>query len=252
MIALTRAVPPTIVACELTHLSREPIDVMRAMAQHRRYEHALATLGCRVVRVPAAPELPDSVFVEDIAVVLPGIAIMANPGAPSRRAEIASIEQTLRAYRPLARIEAPGTLDGGDVLRIGRRLLVGRSTRTNADGIRQLREIVAPLGHAVESIGFEGCLHLKTAATPIADDTVLVNPAWVDATAFRGCTAIEVDPDEPFAANALRVGDSVIHPATCPLTRRRLEMRGIAVVTVDIDELARAEAGVTCCCILLD
>jgi dimethylargininase len=252
MIALTRAVPPAIVACELTHLSREPIDVTRATAQHRRYEQELATLGCTIVRVPAAPELPDSVFVEDIAVVLPGIAIMANPGAASRRPEIAAIAQSLRAYRPLAHIEAPGTLDGGDVLRIGRRLLVGRSSRTNADGIRQLHDIAVPLGYTVEPIGFEGCLHLKTAATPIADDTVLVNPAWVDAAAFRGCTAIEVDPDEPFAANALRVRNSVIYPAAYPLTRRRLERRGLNVVAVDVDELARAEAGVTCCCILME
>jgi dimethylargininase len=250
LLALTRAVPPSIVRCELTHRARVPIDPARAAAQHRRSEETLATLGCTVQRLPGTPDLPDSVFVEDTAVVLPEIAVLARPGARARRPEVPSVEEALRRYRPLARIEPPGTLDGGDVLRLGSTLFVGRSGRTDAEGIRQLQARVAPFGYTVEAVEMRGCLHLKTAATAVADGVVLVNPAWLPGRGFRGVERIEVHPDEPLAANALRVGDGVIHPAACRRTRERLEARGIAVHPVDADELEKAEAGVTCCSIV--
>jgi dimethylargininase len=251
LLALTRAVPPCIVRCELTHLARAPIDVERAAAQHGAYEQALSRLGCTVTRLPDEPDYPDSVFVEDTAVVLDAIAVLARPGAESRRGETDSVAATLRSYRPLACIRAPGTLDGGDVLRVARRVYVGLSGRTNADGVRQLADLLAPHGYRVDGIDVGGCLHLKSAVTAVADDVLLVNPRWVDVSRFRDFRRIEVHPEEPAAANALRVGETVVCAAAAPRTRERLERAGFAVESVDVSELAKAEAGVTCCSLIL-
>src|SRR5450759_3872284 len=132
-LALTRSVPASIGNCELTHLSREPIDYARAVAQHAQYEAALRRLGCRVQRLPDAPDLPDSVFVEDTAVVFDDMAVIARPGAASRRAEVEALIAALGPHRRLACIEAPGTLDGGDVLVTPDRVFVGMSGRTNTE-----------------------------------------------------------------------------------------------------------------------
>jgi dimethylargininase len=251
MIAFTRGVSASIARCELTHLPHQPIDVERARAQHAAYERTLADLGCRVVRLPEAPDLPDAVFVEDAAVVLDELAVIARPGAASRRAETAAVAAALRAHRPLRVIEPPGTLDGGDVLALGRTLFAGRSGRSNAEGIEQLRRHVAPCGYAVETVETHGCLHLKSAVTAVAPGTLLVQPAWADPGALPGWDVIEVDRAEPFAANALLVREVVLHPAAFPCTRARLEARGIRVRAVDVSELAKAEGGVTCCSLLV-
>ena len=251
LLALTRAVPPAIVRCELTHLAREPIDVARAAAQHERYEEALARLGCTVQHLPEEPELPDSVFVEDTAVVLDEVAVVARPGAASRRPEVASVAPALACHRRLVCIEAPATLDGGDVLRVGRDVYVGLSGRTNADGVRQLSDLLAPHGYRVAGVPVGGCLHLKSAVTAVDDDTVLLNPDWVDASWFLRAKRIEVHPGEPFAANALRVGDALLYPAHAPRTRARLGAAGFRVESVDVSELAKAEAGATCCSLIV-
>jgi len=250
-LAITRAVSPALARCELTHLSREPIDVGRAAAQHAEYERALEALGIEVGRLAADPGLPDSVFVEDTCVVVDELAIITRPGAESRRPETAAVAEAVARHRALRHIEPPGTLDGGDVLRIGRTLFVGRSLRTNDEGIEQLRRILDPLGYQVHAVALHGCLHLKSAVTQVGPRTILVNPAWIDMDAFAGYEQIEVDPAEPFAANALLVGDRVIHPAGYARTRARLESRGVGVVSVDVSELAKAEGGVTCCSLLL-
>jgi dimethylargininase len=253
IVALTRPVSASIGRCELTHLEREPIDVARAEAQHRAYEEALRELGCTVVRLPAEPDLPDAVFVEDAAIVLDEVAVLTRPGAASRRAEVASVAAGLGPYRPLVRLEAPATLDGGDVLRVGRTLYVGRSARTSAAGAEQLAARVAPHGYGVVAVPLEGCLHLKSAATLVAPGVLLVQPAWVAADAFDpALERVAVDPAEPFAANALRIGPHVVHPAAFPRTRERLEARGIAVRPVDLSELAKAEGAVTCCSLVLE
>jgi dimethylargininase len=249
LIALTRPVPPSLVECELTHLAREPIDVALATVQHRAYENLLASLGYCIRHLPGEPEMPDSVFVEDTAVVVDELAVITRPGAASRRAETFSVAQTLRTYRELAFIEEPGTLDGGDVLRIGKRLFVGRSARTNDDGIAQLRAHLAPHGYTVAAKELRDCLHLKTAVTAVSDSIVLINPAWVDFPAFE---QIEVDASEPFAANALLTARGVVMPSAFPRTIERVRKRGIKVDTVDASELAKAEGGVTCCSLLLN
>jgi dimethylargininase len=251
MIAFTREVSPSIGRCELTHVERTTIDIARAREQHRAFEQALRDLGCDVRRLPDAPDLPDAVFVQDTAVVVDEIAVIARPGAESRRPEVASVAAALAAHRSLQAIEPPGTLDGGDVICVGRRVFVGQSSRTNTDGIRQLDDYLQPFGYAVHRVLTKGCLHLQSAATPVANGLWLVNRQWVDPAVFEPIQVIDIDPAEPFAANALRIGDVVVYPAEFPRTKSRLEANGVRVVTVALSELAKAEGGVTCCCILV-
>jgi dimethylargininase len=224
-----------------------PVDLARARAQHRAYEEALARAGCRVESLPPLDDLPDAVFVEDAAVVLDEIAIVTRPGATSRRPETAEIAPVLSRYRRVTFIQPPGTLDGGDVLRLGRRIFVGRSGRSNESGIAQLRAVAWPYGYTVTAVPVSGCLHLKSAITEAAPGVVLVNPAWVDASAFGDVSALEVDPGEPYAANGLLVGRRLIYPESFPRTRARLQGAGIVIEPVDVSELQKAEGAVTCC-----
>jgi dimethylargininase len=257
LLALTRAVPPSIGRCELTHLQREPIDYARAVAQHARYEAALTDLGCRVERLPEAPDLPDSVFVEDAAVIFDDLAILMRPGAVSRRPEVEAMAAALAPHRPLAFIEAPGTMDGGDVLVTPGKVFVGISGRTNEEGVRQLRALVDAHGFDVLAVPVTGCLHLKSAVTSASippsggRGALLINPDWVDPAYFGGFELIDVDPSEPAAANVLRVGDCVICAEEHPKTRERLSVRGFVTRSVPAGELAKAEGGVTCCSVLL-
>lgn len=249
--AFTRPVTAAIARCELTHLERREIDLDVARAQHRIYERTLEDAGCVVQRIDAEPEWPDAVFIEDTAVVFDEIAVIARPGAGSRRAETDGVERALTAYRGVKRIEAPGTLDGGDVLCVGRHLFVGCSRRTNGAAIEQLRQMLQRFGYEVRPVAVSGCLHIKSAVTAVADDTLLVNRAWIPDATLDGFDLIDVDPDEPFAANALRIGDRLIHAAAFPRTRERLEQRGYDVTPVDLSELAKAEGAVTCCSLLI-
>jgi len=260
MIALTRPVSPTIDQCELTHRERVPIDPGRAAAQHADYEAALEVAGLRLVPVPAAPFMPDAVFVEDTAVVVDEVAVLARPGAESRRPEVEAVGPVLAAHRPIERIEAPGTLDGGDVLVVGRDVFVGLSQRTNRTGAAALRSILEPHGYAVRTVPVTGCLHLKSAVTALTDDTLLANSGWIDLGAFDGYRIVEVAPDEPWAANVLRLPDRLImasgHPATHERVRAALAdgtdgEGAVPVVETDVSEIAKAEGGVTCCSILL-
>ncbi len=250
-VVLTRAVSPRIVECELTHLAREPIALAVAESQHAAYERTLGALGHEVRRVAAAPDHPDSVFIEDTAVVLDDIAVITRPGAASRRGEVDAVAAALAPLRPLVRIVAPGTLDGGDVLVVGRRVLVGRTARTNDAGIAQLRSALAPHGCTVEAVAVTGCLHLKSAVTALDDGTVLCNPAWVDPDACAPLAVVPVDPAEPMAANVLRIGGALVYADAYPRTRARIEALGHRPVLVNVSELAKAEGAVTCCSLVL-
>ena len=249
-IAITREISDAFERCELTHLARQPIDLANARRQHDAYEKALVGAGCRVDRIPATDDMPDSVFVEDAAIVVDELAIVTRPGAESRRRETAAVAAALAPYRPLVTIEAPGAIDGGDVLRVGTRVFVGESARTNSAAIAQLIHHLAPLGYTVHAVKVEGCLHLKSAVSAITEDTLLFNPAWVHGDAFRPLTLVEVDPAEAYAANALLVGDDVIYPTAFPRTAARIRQRGGRVVQVDVSELAKAEGAVTCCSVI--
>jgi dimethylargininase len=251
LLAITREISPAIEQCELTHLERTTIDLARARAEHAEYEATLRQLGCEVKRLPTPDDLPDSVFIEDTAVVLDELAVITRPGAESRRPETVAVAEAVRSYRPVAAILAPGTLDGGDVVVIGRRLLVGVGYRSNEEGVKQLRALVGSQGYTVESVTFEGCLHLKSAVSYLGDDLVLDNPEWVDPQRFHPLRAIEIDPSEPFAANALRIRDALVYSSDHTRTRKRLEAAGLTIHPVPAGELAKAEGAVTCCSLVL-
>lgn len=253
LMAITREISAAFQTCELTHLERVPIDLDRARAQHAAYEWALVEAGCTVRRLDSGADMPDAVFVEDIALVLDEGAVICRPGVESRRAETPGVLEALARHgRPLQHIKAPGTLDGGDVLVVGRQVFVGASARTNGAGIDQLARILEPVGYAVRAVPVRGCLHLKSAATAIAPDTVLINRERVPADAFTGLSLLDIDPQEPDGANALAIADVVVYPTAFPRTRERLERRGLRVRPVDVDELLKAEGAVTCCSVIFE
>ena len=244
--AITRPVSSSINQCELSFHARQPIDVAKAIAQHKAYQDCLAQLGVRVVSLPAEPELPDAVFVEDPVVIVDEVAVISIMGAPSRRPEASSLVDTLSRYRPIKFLVEPATLDGGDVLRAGRFVFVGLSQRTNREAFSQLSDMLGGYGYHVQPVEVRGCLHLKSACSYIGSNTMLVNRSWIEAERLHAFELIDVPDEEPAAANALLVKDVVIIPASFPKTRALLEERGFRVETIDLSELQKAEAGVTC------
>jgi dimethylargininase len=250
VVALTRDVSSSLGYCELTHQSRVPIDVERARAQHAAYEQALTNMGCVVKRLAAGDGMADSVFIEDAAVVLDEVAVIARPGAESRRGEIQSVLLAVQPYRTLVRIEPPGTLDGGDVLVVGRSLFVGVTGRTNAEGVAQMREAAGRFGYDVRAVAIRGCLHLKSAVTAVDDETLLIQRDWAPPDAFRAFDLIHVHPLEPSAANIVRIGRRLLYAAAFPRTRDLLATRGFDATTIDVSEIAKAEGAVTCCSLI--
>lgn len=250
-VAITRAISSALAACELTYQPRVAIDLERARTQHATYEQALAAAGYRVERLGTDADMPDSVFVEDMAIVFDELAILTRPGADSRRREMPAIADALAAYRPLHEIQPPATVDGGDVLVAGRRVFVGRSTRTNDAAVNQMRGILGPHGYTVVQTEVRGCLHLKSAVTTLDDERLLVNPEWIDAAAFDGFTLVAVDPGEPPAANVLRLADRIIVSSAYPRTADRIAALGLRVERVEAGELAKAEGAVTCCSLIV-
>lgn len=244
--AIVREVSASINDCELSFHARQPIDVTRAIAQHKAYQDCLADLSVQIISLPAEPELPDAVFVEDPAIVLDEVAIISNMGAPSRRPEASSLADVLSRYRPLRFIAAPAILDGGDVLRVGHSIFVGLSRRTNREGIDQLRKLVEPYDYQVRAVEVRGCLHLKSACSYVGHDTVLVKRSWVDIAPLSGFELLDVPEGESAAGNALLLNDVVVMPAFFPKTRALLEGQGFRVRAIDMSELQKAEAGVTC------
>lgn len=250
--ALTRAVSPALADCELSFIPRRPIDLAKARAQHHAYEQLLASLGVRVLSLPAEPALPDSMFVEDPAIVLDELAFIFPLGTESRRPEAASVAQALCEFRKLEFVQLPGTLEGGDILRLGRKLFVGLTKRSNPEGIRQLAAILARHDYEVVPVAVTGCLHLKSAVTSLSGETLLANRAWFDASRFASYQWVDVDPAEPHAANALVLSDTVIFPASFPRTRDRIEAAGFHVTPLDISELQKAESGLTCSSLIFE
>jgi dimethylargininase len=250
--ALTRAVSPTLGHCELTYIPRQQINIERAIEQHQQYERCLADLGVRIISLPAEAELPDAVFVEDPVVVVDEVAVVTVMGAESRRKEAESLAKALFAFKPLRRLREPACLEGGDVLRIGSTVYVGLSPRTNEAGISQLAAELGPLGYRVRPVPVRGCLHLKTACCSLGDGTALVNRAWVDTAALHDVKLIDVAEDEPWSANVLRIGDTVLLPASFPHTEAILRRAGVQVRTLDVSELRKAEGSLTCMSVIFE
>ena len=255
--AIVKTPTPSLVdACELTFLDRVPMDFELALAQHAGYREALEHAGAHVLILDASPDLADSVFIEDTAIILDELAILTHPGAPSRQSEPTYVEPALAPYRRLEHIQAPGTLDGGDVLRVGRTLFVGVSTRTNAEGIRQLEQITRPLGYIIAPVSVLGSLHLKTACTALDATTILLNPNWIDPEPFKDFQRIPVAADEPFGANVLPISGNLIvnesFPRTFDLIAAHCQSSGVPLIPVNISEFGKAEAGLTCLSLLFE
>lgn len=224
----------------------------KALAQHAAYETLLGKLGAHVVSLPEEPELPDSMFVEDPAIVLDEIAVIFPLGTEARRKESATIVAALEPFRTLAYVKLPGTLEGGDVLRVGKKVFVGITARSKPEGIRQLSVILEHYGYEVTAIPVKGCLHLKSAVTALGQNTLLANRSWFDWKRMDGFAWVDVDPSEPHAGNALTIGDSVIFPASFPKTRAIVQASGFKLVPLDISELQKAESGLTCSSLLFE
>ena len=251
VIAITRQVSPRFDDCEITHIDRSPINIDLARAQHEGYTQALRDMGCEVIELPPEADLPDSVFVEDTAVILPEVAVITRPGAESRRPETESIIHPVGMYRELLFIQEPGTVDGGDVLVLDKDIFVGMSTRSNQASVDQMNALLGKFGYCAQGVELHDCLHLKSAVTQVDASTLLINRNWVDVHHFANFDLIDVDPAEPFAANCLPVNGEIVFPEAFPKTRAKLEARGYQVRTVQVDELAKAEGAVTCCSLLI-
>ncbi len=252
LVAVTRPVSSSLSRCEISFIEREPIDVALARRQHAAYEQALKEAGARVVRLPGADEHPDAAFVEDAALVLDELAVIPIMGAPSRRGETVAVERCLADYRPIARLVPPATLDGGDVMRVGRRIFVGQTARTNPAAWEQLRDLTRPFGYEVTPVAPKGCLHLKSACTYLGRGVVLANPEWLDTSCLGGVEILPVAPEEPFGANAVAVGETLLYAAGYPGTLARLRQRGFDVITVETGELRKAESAMTCLSLVFD
>ena len=250
MLAITHTPSPRLTDCQLTFVARTAIDYDRAVRQHADYCRVLGECGASVSTLNVNADLPDSVFVEDTAVVLDEVAIMCQLGASSRRAETAGIEPELARYRPIEQIEFPATLEGGDVLRVGRTLLVGLSSRTNTAGVESLARIAGHYGYDVRAVPVHGCLHLKTACTALPDDRLLLNPAWIDMGFVRDFAHVCVPVAEPWGGNIACLNNRVIVAAENVQTAELIHKSGFEVRTVELDEFAKAEGGVTCLSIL--
>lgn len=233
-------------AAELTHIDRAPVDPIAAAHQHSAYIDTLTALGGEVQLLPALAGHPDCAFVEDVAICLPEAFVATRPGAPSRRGEVASVMAALPEDRAHLALAEPAMLDGGDVLRIGRTVYVGLSSRTSADAVAQLAGLIGPFGYAVRAVSVVGALHLKTAVTALPDGRLLLNPAWVSADDFDAAAAIDIAPDEPFAANTLAIGQTLLVQANAPRTAEQLDRLGYSLRLVDIEQFNRVEAGLTC------
>jgi len=254
--AIMRRVSPGMGNCELTFVGRTAIDLSRADEQHRRIGQMLEAEGLTVITLPADGSLPDSTFTEDTAIILDEVAVITNPGAASRRRETAVIAELLSRFRPLRWIKGEGTgegtIEGGDVVRIDRTLYVGIDTRTNAAGLASLASQVEPFGYAVIPVPTTNCLHLKTCATYLGDETWLTNPAWFDGANLKNFRILTVPADEPWAAKTLSLNGKVYLPAGNPRTSELLEREGYRVATIEMDELQKAEAGLTCVSLIFD
>lgn len=248
--AITRAVSRNIGCCELTFRPRECVDYEKAASQHAAYCELLRRRGIEVLNLEACDAHPDCCFVADTAVVLDELAVIARMGALPRRGETSAVEKILSRHREIARIEPPATLDGGDVVCLGKDIFVGCSGRTNPKGIQALAQLVSPFGYHVTLVEVTGSLHLTTACSALDEETVLLNPAWIDDAAFARYDVLTVPDEEPWAANILRFDKTICVEAGSARTLELVAGRYKDVEVVDISEFRKAEGSLSCLSIL--
>jgi dimethylargininase len=240
LVALTNAVSPRLVE------RYGSVDYLLAQRQHEEYCQALERHGVKVERLAENASYPNGCFIEDTAIVVDEIAIITSMGVENRRGEPSAIKKVLARYRQVARVSSPATIEGGDVLRIGRKVFVGTSSRTNSQGVEAVARILSPFGFDVRAVGVRGGLHLKSACTALDDETLLVNQEWVDVDALNGFRRLPVSEDEMMAANTLRIGENIILQAGFPKTIEMVQERFEHTEVLDISEFVKAEAGLTC------
>jgi dimethylargininase len=250
--AITHKVSPRIGECELTFLERCQIDYQLAAQQHDDYEKTLSRLGVCVTSLSGNEAYPDACFVEDPAIVVDELAVICSMGVASRRGESEVIASELGKYRELVHVTLPATLEGGNVVRVGKQLFVGQSRRTNREGIQALRDLLMPYGYTVTPISTLGCLHLKSACSAIDDDTLFVNPDWIDIEPLANFRLLTTHEDEPAAANVLTVESTICVQSDFPRTIDLLSRVADKVEVVDMSELRKAEAGLTCSSIIFE
>lgn len=250
LVAITHVPTRALERGERTYVDRSPIDFPLAQRQHEEYRALLAACGAEVTVLDASRDCPDAVFVEDTAVVLDEIAVIASPGAVSRRGETAAVAAELRKHREVREIRLPATLDGGDVVIAGRTLFVGASARTNVSGAEALATFAKPFGYRVVRVPIRDCLHLKSACCALPDGRLLINPSWVDASALPGFTHVHIPPDEPFGADFAIAGETVIVSTTNPSTAQLIASLGFTVRATPLSEFEKAEGGVSCLSII--
>jgi dimethylargininase len=250
--ALTHKVSPRIAECALTFIDRSPIDFQLAVRQHEDYCAALSRLGVIVTELSGNESYPDACFVEDTAIVVDELAVICSMGVASRRGETKLIERELSRYREIAHIALPATIEGGDVLQTGKKILVGQSSRTNLQGIAELGRILEPFGYQVIPVQTKGSLHFKSACTAINDETLFVNPDWIELDALKEFHQIYTPTEEPWSANILRFGETICVQAGFPIAAALVKRVADNVEILDISELRKAEAGLTCSSILFE
>jgi dimethylargininase len=248
--ALVNIPSPALTQCELTFIERNAIDLERARTQHDAYVSALRSFDVDVEVLEVNTGCPDGVFVEDVAVIFDELAVITTMGRPSRRRELAEMRQAIARHREVVDLVLPATVEGGDVLRIGRTLYVGDTSRTNPAGIKALAEVAKSLGYKVVSVKVPGCLHLKTCITALDDETCVVNRNWLDVGPFQSLQLIDVVPSEPWGANVLRLGEGLVLNASTPETNEKIRSLGYETTEVNISEFGKAEAGLTCMSLL--
>ncbi len=216
------------------------------LEQHQAYVEALKSIGLTVIELDPLPDYPDAHFVEDTAVVTPEVAIITNPGAPSRQGEEKSIASVLEQYRQIEHIQAPGTIDGGDVLMIGKHFLIGISERTNQQGAEQIGRILEKYGNTHTTIPVGAGLHFKSSVNIVSNNTLVVTQDFVNHEALKAYNKIAVDHKESYAANTLWINDHLLVPKGFPNTNTKLEALGRPIVELDVSEMQKMDGGLTC------
>jgi dimethylargininase len=235
----------------LTFMQRAIVDIDLAQKQHAAYRAAIEAAGASVIDLAPEHNFPDATFVEDVLLAFPECFVLCRPGSATREDEPTLIISHLPSDRPRFQIQAPATLDGGDVLRIARTVFVGVSTRTNLAAVSALKRILEPFGYDVLPVRVTGSLHLKTAVSAPIDDVILVNRAWVDLAPFGAIHCIDVDPNEAFSANTLTINGTLFLQASHQGTAARLQRIGLRPVLLDVSEFAKVEAGLTCMSVII-
>ncbi len=221
-------------------------DYEKLIRQHETYVHTLKNLGLEVIVLEAEPNYPDAYFVEDVAVVTPEVAVITIPGALSRQGEQESIEPVLAQYRPVKRIEPPGTVEGGDVLLVGKHCFIGISERTNAHGAKQLGSLLEEYGYSWETIPVGAGLHLKSSVNDLGQDTLIMTRTLLRHEAFKRFTVVIVHENETNGANVLLVNDHLLIPAGYPLTKKLLSDLDRKIIELDVSEVSKMDGGLTC------